>query len=203
MAYLTGANAHLGRGSVPHHRAEALEGVRRRRAGRRWVPCVTSGLPLQLRGKQPVSKGLAISRRVWCRWRASLARSSPPLARAGRPAQKPHPVDPFDTGCLPLDYSGNPGVNGVSDRGDIMDSHSSLSDTHPVDTGCLPLSYSGDPGVNGVSHRGVSSGRFARVVVRNAGHILPADEPSVAFDMIDRFITGRGWGNGDEGKPEL
>ena len=24
---------------------------------------------------------------------------------------------PFDTGCLPLSYSGNPGVNGVSHRG--------------------------------------------------------------------------------------
>ena len=30
-------------------------------------------------------------------------------------------------------------------------------------------------------------------VVRNAGHILPADQPAAAFDMIDRFITQRGW----------
>ena len=26
-----------------------------------------------------------------------------------------HKQYPFDTGCLPLNYSGNPGVNGVSD----------------------------------------------------------------------------------------
>ena len=25
--------------------------------------------------------------------------------------------DPFNTGCVPLNYSGNPGVNGVSHRG--------------------------------------------------------------------------------------
>jgi hypothetical protein len=41
--------------------------------------------------------------------------------------------------------------------------------------------------------------RFARAVVRRAGHILPADEPSAAFDMIDRFITGRGWVSGSGG----
>jgi len=27
---------------------------------------------------------------------------------------------PFDTGCLPLSYGGNPGVNGVSDRGWVV-----------------------------------------------------------------------------------
>ncbi len=36
-------------------------------------------------------------------------------------------------------------------------------------------------------------GRLARVVIRRAGHILPADQPAAAFDMIDRFISGRGW----------
>jgi vitellogenic carboxypeptidase-like protein len=41
--------------------------------------------------------------------------------------------------------------------------------------------------------------RFARAVVRRAGHILPADEPSAAFDMIDRFITGRGWATSGSG----
>ena len=45
-------------------------------------------------------------------------------------------------------------------------------------------------------YSGSLNARFARVVVRRAGHILPADQPSVAFDMIDRFISGRGWGLG-------
>jgi hypothetical protein len=25
------------------------------------------------------------------------------------------------------------------------------------------------------------------------GHILPADQPAAALDMVDRFISGRGW----------
>ena len=37
--------------------------------------------------------------------------------------------------------------------------------------------------------------RFVRVVVRNAGHLLPTDKPREAFDMIDRFISGRGFDN--------
>lgn len=32
---------------------------------------------------------------------------------------------------------------------------------------------------------------FVRVVVRNAGHILPADQPRVSKDMIERFIFDR------------
>ena len=36
-------------------------------------------------------------------------------------------------------------------------------------------------------------GQLARVVIRRAGHILPADQPAAAFDMVDRFISGRGW----------
>ena len=36
--------------------------------------------------------------------------------------------------------------------------------------------------------------RFVRAVVRSAGHIVPADQPAAAFDLIDRFITRRGWG---------
>lgn len=32
---------------------------------------------------------------------------------------------------------------------------------------------------------------FYQVVVRNAGHILPYDQPERAFDMVDRFINGR------------
>jgi hypothetical protein len=54
--------------------------------------------------------------------------------------------DPFTTVCLPLSYSGNPGVNGVSNR--------DVGVSHPFKTVCLPLSYSGNPGVNGESYRG-------------------------------------------------
>lgn len=36
-------------------------------------------------------------------------------------------------------------------------------------------------------------GRLVRVVIRRAGHILPADQPKAAYDMIVRFISGRGW----------
>jgi vitellogenic carboxypeptidase-like protein len=36
-------------------------------------------------------------------------------------------------------------------------------------------------------------GDFARVVVRNAGHLLPTDQPERALDMITRFITRRGF----------
>jgi len=32
---------------------------------------------------------------------------------------------------------------------------------------------------------------FYQVVVRGAGHILPWDQPERAWDMIDRFISGR------------
>ncbi len=35
--------------------------------------------------------------------------------------------------------------------------------------------------------------QFARVIVRNAGHMLPADQPARAYDMITRFISGRGF----------
>jgi len=41
--------------------------------------------------------------------------------------------------------------------------------------------------------RQVLNGAFARVVVRNAGHLLPTDQPERAFDMIDRFISRRGF----------
>ena len=36
-------------------------------------------------------------------------------------------------------------------------------------------------------------GRFTRAIIRNAGHLLPMDQPERALDMIDRFITGRGF----------
>ena len=30
-----------------------------------------------------------------------------------------------------------------------------------------------------------------QLMVRNAGHILPYDQPKWAFDMIQRFVTGK------------
>eukprot|EP01121_Diplochlamys_sp_Union-15-3_P003123 TRINITY_DN1296_c0_g1_i1.p1 TRINITY_DN1296_c0_g1~~TRINITY_DN1296_c0_g1_i1.p1 ORF type:complete len:482 (-),score=105.44 TRINITY_DN1296_c0_g1_i1:24-1397(-) len=35
---------------------------------------------------------------------------------------------------------------------------------------------------------------FRQVVVRDAGHMVPADQPRRAFDMIDRFIQGKSFG---------
>ncbi|CAN8013299.1 unnamed protein product [Ixodes persulcatus] len=34
------------------------------------------------------------------------------------------------------------------------------------------------------------AGNFTEVLVRNAGHILPYDQPDAAMDMISRFIDG-------------
>lgn len=34
-------------------------------------------------------------------------------------------------------------------------------------------------------------GNFTEVLVRNSGHILPHDQPEVAYDMITRFIEGK------------
>jgi vitellogenic carboxypeptidase-like protein len=34
-------------------------------------------------------------------------------------------------------------------------------------------------------------GNFRQVMVRNAGHILPYDKPKLAFDLIQRFISGK------------
>jgi len=34
-------------------------------------------------------------------------------------------------------------------------------------------------------------GNFTQVVVRNAGHIVPFDQPRAAFDMIKRFIKSQ------------
>lgn len=36
-------------------------------------------------------------------------------------------------------------------------------------------------------------GNFTQVVVRGAGHILPYDQPLRAFDMIQRFVSGKGF----------
>ncbi len=32
---------------------------------------------------------------------------------------------------------------------------------------------------------------FTQVVVRNAGHIVPFDQPRAAFDMIKRFVKSQ------------
>ena len=40
----------------------------------------------------------------------------------------------------------------------------------------------------------VNGTRFVRVVVRRAGHILPADEPRVARDMMEKFVFDREFG---------
>eukprot|EP00058_Branchiostoma_floridae_P015263 XP_002600751.1 hypothetical protein BRAFLDRAFT_83494 [Branchiostoma floridae] len=34
---------------------------------------------------------------------------------------------------------------------------------------------------------------FYQVIVKGAGHILPFDQPERAYDMIDRFVSGRGF----------
>lgn len=36
---------------------------------------------------------------------------------------------------------------------------------------------------------------FAQVIVRNAGHILPYDQPRASFDMIRRFVNNEGFKN--------
>ncbi|XP_061677323.1 probable serine carboxypeptidase CPVL [Syngnathoides biaculeatus] len=36
-------------------------------------------------------------------------------------------------------------------------------------------------------------GEFYQVVVRGGGHILPYDQPARSFDMMDRFLSTRGW----------
>jgi hypothetical protein len=95
--------------------------------------------------------------------------------RVRRRLRKPHGRGnhhPFDTGCLPLSYSGNPGVNGVSYRGvngevltwrDCRFHDGALQTVYPgtpytqtlypqvhpfrTETVRSPLSCSGDPGV--------------------------------------------------------
>eukprot|EP00931_Biecheleriopsis_adriatica_P037479 TRINITY_DN21491_c0_g1_i1.p1 TRINITY_DN21491_c0_g1~~TRINITY_DN21491_c0_g1_i1.p1 ORF type:complete len:262 (+),score=45.64 TRINITY_DN21491_c0_g1_i1:77-862(+) len=37
-------------------------------------------------------------------------------------------------------------------------------------------------------------GLFSQVVVRGAGHMVPGDQPERALDMMERFISGRGFG---------
>jgi len=45
-------------------------------------------------------------------------------------------------------------------------------------------------------------GNLKQVLVRNAGHILPYDQPEVALDMMTRFIEDRPFGNGQISVPQ-
>ncbi|XP_030014859.1 putative serine carboxypeptidase CPVL [Sphaeramia orbicularis] len=36
-------------------------------------------------------------------------------------------------------------------------------------------------------------GEFFQVIIRGGGHILPYDQPARSFDMLDRFLSTRGW----------
>ena len=42
---------------------------------------------------------------------------------------------------------------------------------------------------------GILSGKFTQVVIRDAGHMAPGDQPARALDMIERFIQGRSFAN--------
>jgi len=44
-------------------------------------------------------------------------------------------------------------------------------------------------------------GNFAQVVVRGAGHMVPGDQPERALDLLDRFISGRGFADAKEMSP--
>ena len=115
--------------------------------------------------------------------RSSLSPPSPtPPPPSAVQLQAPPPpwrhTPSINTGGLPLNCSGNPGVDGASHRG-VMGTCGAISApssssrppsgayfmtpphrlaasfppppgcrTHPFNTGCLPLSYSGNPGVN-------------------------------------------------------
>ncbi|KAH0627357.1 hypothetical protein JD844_002955 [Phrynosoma platyrhinos] len=47
-----------------------------------------------------------------------------------------------------------------------------------------------DPEVAGYVRQ---AGDFYQVIVRGGGHILPYDQPERTLDMMDRFISGKGW----------
>ena len=34
-------------------------------------------------------------------------------------------------------------------------------------------------------------GNFTQVLIRNAGHMVPYDQPKFAFDLINRFTRGK------------
>eukprot|EP00062_Callorhinchus_milii_P015095 gi/632964986/ref/XP_007898667.1/ PREDICTED: probable serine carboxypeptidase CPVL [Callorhinchus milii] len=52
--------------------------------------------------------------------------------------------------------------------------------------------WSVNPGDTEVAGYIRNVGDFYQVIVRGGGHILPYDQPERAFDMIDRFISGKG-----------
>ena len=39
------------------------------------------------------------------------------------------------------------------------------------------------------------TGTFVQVVIRDAGHMVPTDQPAAAYDMITRFINGESFSN--------
>merc|ERR1712137_681428 len=39
------------------------------------------------------------------------------------------------------------------------------------------------------------TGKFLQVIIRDAGHMVPTDQPARAYDMITRFIEGRSFSN--------
>ncbi|XP_025025847.1 probable serine carboxypeptidase CPVL isoform X2 [Python bivittatus] len=57
--------------------------------------------------------------------------------------------------------------------------------------------YDKDPEVAGYVRQ---VDEFYQVIVRGGGHILPYDQPERALDMMDRFITGKGWKRSGYGK---
>ncbi|KAM6450181.1 putative serine carboxypeptidase CPVL isoform 1-T2 [Liasis olivaceus] len=57
--------------------------------------------------------------------------------------------------------------------------------------------YDKDPEVAGYVRQ---VDEFYQVIVRGGGHILPYDQPERALDMMDRFITGKGWKQSGYGK---
>ena len=48
-------------------------------------------------------------------------------------------------------------------------------------------------GFVGTSLAGYSktSGNFTQLLVRNAGHMVPYDQPKWSFDLINRFTSGK------------
>ena len=58
-----------------------------------------------------------------------------------------------------------------------------------------------DPVAGYVQELPNEGGGFAYAIVRGAGHIVPADQPARAVDMITRFVEGKPFTAG--GKQEL
>lgn len=44
---------------------------------------------------------------------------------------------------------------------------------------------------NGIAGYSKTAGKLTEVLVRNAGHMVPRDQPKWAFDLISRFIAGK------------